>query len=146
MLLSLCRIAGVFDPSTPSEFIGKEIVKCIELAKEGVHAILLVLSTRNRFTAEEMAAAESLQSLFGPKIVKYMIVVFTGGDELDENGEGLDDYLNDGSPDFLLVISLLLMQPDLSASYSLCIHLSVFSINLFCASLVKMSLIGLKEE
>lgn len=93
---------GVFDPSTPSEFIGKEIVKCIELAKEGVHAILLVLSTRNRFTAEEMAAAESLQSLFGPKIVKYMIVVFTGGDELDENGEGLDDYLNDGSPDFLL--------------------------------------------
>lgn len=93
---------GLFDPSTPLDFIGKEIVRCIELAKEGVHAILLVLSTRNRFTDEELAATEGLQALFGPKVVNYMIVVFTGGDELAENDEDLDSYLNDNASSTLL--------------------------------------------
>ncbi|KAL5547495.1 hypothetical protein UlMin_002726 [Ulmus minor] len=35
----------------------------------------------------EEAALRSLQTLFGDKIVNYMIVVFTGGDELEDNDE-----------------------------------------------------------
>ena len=92
---------GFFDPKTPLDFIGKEIVKCIELAKEGFHAVLLVLSLRNRFTPEEFAATELLQALFGAKIIDYMIVVFTGGDELEED---IETYLKDNAPPSLLVI------------------------------------------
>ncbi|KAJ0087544.1 hypothetical protein Patl1_07565 [Pistacia atlantica] len=92
-------IAGLFDFSAESEFVGKEIVKCIKLAKDGIHAILVVFSVTNRFSEEEQAAVLSLQSLFGRKIVDYMIVVFTGGDALEEYEETLEEYLGRECPD-----------------------------------------------
>ena len=91
-------MAGLFDFSSESDFIGKEIVKCIDMAKDGIHAVLVVLSVRTRFSKEEEAALRSLQSLFGKKINDYMIVVFTGGDELEENDETLEDYLGRECP------------------------------------------------
>lgn len=96
---------GLFDTEMPADFVMKEIMKCLDLAKDGVHALLLVLSVRNRFTADEMAAIESLQTLFGEKVVNYMILIFTGGDLLEEDDEidvPLDEYLREGAPDFLL--------------------------------------------
>lgn len=99
----MCSTAGLFDPSLPPEYIGKEIMKCLDLAKDGVHALLLVLSVRNRFTDEEIAAVESLQTIFGEKVVNYMVVVFTGGDDLEDD-ETLDDYLEQGAPTYLRVI------------------------------------------
>ncbi|XP_074264129.1 immune-associated nucleotide-binding protein 9-like [Silene latifolia] len=90
---------GLFDPVLESEVIGKEIVKCVDLAKDGIHAILLVVSVRSRFTREEATSLNILQTFFGPKIIDYMIVVFTGGDELEENDETLDDYLSGECPE-----------------------------------------------
>eukprot|EP00252_Welwitschia_mirabilis_P006331 TRINITY_DN17187_c0_g1_i1.p1 TRINITY_DN17187_c0_g1~~TRINITY_DN17187_c0_g1_i1.p1 ORF type:complete len:338 (-),score=80.71 TRINITY_DN17187_c0_g1_i1:160-1173(-) len=89
---------GLFDPAVSLEFLGKEIVKCIDLAKNGIHGVLLVLSVRNRFTSEEVSALSTLQMLFGEKILNYMVVVFTGGDELEESEETLEDYLNESPP------------------------------------------------
>lgn len=88
-------MAGLFDSSLNTEFIGKEIVKCINMAKDGIHAVLVVLSVRTRFSKEEEAAISSLRTLFGNKINDYMIVVFTGGDELEENEQTLEDFLKD---------------------------------------------------
>ncbi|XP_027329150.1 immune-associated nucleotide-binding protein 9-like [Abrus precatorius] len=82
-----------------TESIGKEIVKCIDMAKDGIHAILMVFSVNTRFSEEEQATFLSLQALFGTKIVDYMIVVFTGGDILEENEETLDDYLGFECPE-----------------------------------------------
>lgn len=90
---------GLFDYTVGSEFIGKEIVKCIDLAKEGIHAVIVVFSVRTRFSKEEEAALHSLQTFFGPKIIEYMIVVFTGGDELEDNDETLEDYLGRECPE-----------------------------------------------
>ncbi|OVA16331.1 AIG1 [Macleaya cordata] len=90
---------GLFDFSAGSEFIGKEIVKCINLAKEGIHAVLVVFSVRTRFSKEEEAALQSLQTFFGERITDYMIVVFTGGDELEDNDETLADYLGRECPE-----------------------------------------------
>lgn len=92
--------------SAGSDYVGKEIVKCIDLAKDGIHAVLVVFSVRTRFSLEEEAALRSLQTLFGSKIVHYMIVVFTGGDELEENDETLEDYLGRSCPDPLKVAFL----------------------------------------
>ncbi|KAL3696552.1 hypothetical protein R1sor_010628 [Riccia sorocarpa] len=92
---------GLFDPSVPAEFIMEEIIKCLHLAKDGVHALLLVLTVRNRFTPEEEAAVETLQTIFGDKVVNYMIVLFTGGDELEESDQTLDEYLSEGAPESL---------------------------------------------
>lgn len=93
---------GLFDFAEP-EFVGKEIVRCINMAKDGIHAILVVLSVRTRFSREEEAAIKSLQKFFGSKISNYMIVVFTGGDDLEENEETLDDYLGRNCPEPLKV-------------------------------------------
>ncbi|GMH03967.1 hypothetical protein Nepgr_005806 [Nepenthes gracilis] len=97
-VINVIDTPGLFDFSAGSEFIGKEIVKCIDLAKEGIHAVLVVFSVRTRFSKEEEAALQSLRTFFGPKIADYMIVVFTGGDELEDNEETLEDYLGRECP------------------------------------------------
>nr|KYP46822.1 Protein AIG1 [Cajanus cajan] len=103
-------IVNVID--TPGLFAGtdsagKEIVKCIDMAKDGIHAIILVYSVRTRFSEEEQATFLTLQALFGHKIVDYMIVIFTGGDELEYNEETLDDYLGRECPQPLKDILIL---------------------------------------
>ncbi|OWM67500.1 immune-associated nucleotide-binding protein 9-like isoform X3 [Punica granatum] len=92
---------GLFNGSAGIGDVGKEIVRCINLAKEGIHAVLLVFSVRTRFSEEEGAAFHALRTLFGNKIVNYMIAVFTGGDELEDNDETLEDYLGRECPQSL---------------------------------------------
>ncbi|GER38666.1 P-loop containing nucleoside triphosphatehydrolases superfamily protein [Striga asiatica] len=98
-ILNVIDTPGLFDFSAEPEFIGKEIVKCINMAKDGIHAVLVVLSVRSRFSREEEAAVQSLQKFFGSKISEYMVVVFTGGDDLEENEETLNDYLGRSCPE-----------------------------------------------
>ncbi|XP_076948668.1 immune-associated nucleotide-binding protein 9-like [Bidens hawaiensis] len=94
-MLNVIDTPGLFDSSVDTEYIGKEIVKCINMARDGIHAVLVVLTVRNRFSKEEEAAISSLRTLFGSKINDYMIVVFTGGDELEENEQTLEEFLDD---------------------------------------------------
>ncbi|KAK7401382.1 hypothetical protein VNO78_12811 [Psophocarpus tetragonolobus] len=95
---------GLFDGT---HSVGKEIVKCIDMAKDGIHAVLMVFTVKTRFSEEEQATFLTLQALFGHKIVDYMIVVFTGGDELEENEETLNDYLGHECPQALKDIIVL---------------------------------------
>ena len=73
------------------------------MAKDGIHAILVVFSVRTRFSEEEQATLRVLQTLFGHKIMDYIIIVFTGGDELEYNEETLEDYLGQDCPQPLKV-------------------------------------------
>ena len=43
-------MAGLFDCSVRTEITGKEIAKCINMAKDGIHAVLVVLSVKTRFS------------------------------------------------------------------------------------------------
>uniref|UniRef100_A0A1D1YLT2 Protein AIG1 n=1 Tax=Anthurium amnicola TaxID=1678845 RepID=A0A1D1YLT2_9ARAE len=92
-IVNVIDTPGLFDFSAEADFVGKEIVKCINLAKDGIHAVLVVFSTRGRFSKEEEAALQTLQTFFGEKITDYMIVVFTGGDDLEDNDETLEEYI-----------------------------------------------------
>ncbi|KAK8489716.1 hypothetical protein V6N13_093079 [Hibiscus sabdariffa] len=96
-ILNVIDTPGLFEISDGSELIGEEIVKCIDLAKEGIHAVLVVFSVRTRFTEEEEAVVHSLVSLFGREIFNYVIVVFTGGDEFDDE-DTFEDYLGPKCP------------------------------------------------
>ncbi|KAL8034684.1 hypothetical protein ABFX02_12G045000 [Erythranthe guttata] len=96
--LAVVDTPGLFDCSAEPQFIGKEIAKCINLAKDGIHAILLVASIKTRISKEEEEAGVlMLQAFFGPKIIDYMVVVFTGGDYLEDD-ETLDDYFGRNCP------------------------------------------------
>ncbi|KAG5601775.1 hypothetical protein H5410_033145, partial [Solanum commersonii] len=89
-----------FDFNAESGLVGNEIGKCIDLADDGVYAVLFVLSVRTSFSKEEQAAIQYFKKLFGTKISDYMIVVYTGGDKLKDN-DSLNDHLDHSCPDDL---------------------------------------------
>lgn len=90
---------GLFDSDAKSNInIGKEIVKCIDLARDdGIDAVLVVLSTASRFSDEEDATIRTLEKLFVNRIYNYMILVFTGGDDIPS----LPHYLGSSCPEKL---------------------------------------------
>ncbi|XP_047152651.1 immune-associated nucleotide-binding protein 9-like [Vigna umbellata] len=89
-IINIIDTPGLFDGTKE---VGDEIMKCIDMAKDGIHAVILVYSCRNRFTEEEHATFLTLKTLFGEKIVDYMIIVFTGKDDLKADGQTFEDYL-----------------------------------------------------
>ncbi|KAF5817423.1 putative AIG1-type guanine nucleotide-binding (G) domain-containing protein [Helianthus annuus] len=97
---------GLFDISADPGFIWNEIVSCIHMARDGIHAVLVVFSICNRFSEEERAVICGLVDLFGNKIYDYMIIVFTCGDELDEDGKSLDEFLSGCSEQLKEVLCL----------------------------------------
>ncbi|KAI7756207.1 hypothetical protein M8C21_032413, partial [Ambrosia artemisiifolia] len=82
---------GILGSSIVTEF-SEEV---INMAGDGIHAILVVLSVRSRFSKEEEAVISRLLSVFGSKVYDYMILVFTGGDQLDKDDETLESFLHD---------------------------------------------------
>ncbi|XP_024972557.1 immune-associated nucleotide-binding protein 9-like [Cynara cardunculus var. scolymus] len=91
-MLNVIDTPGLLGSSVGRGTIG-DIFSCIKLAIDGIHAVLVVFSVFNRSFEEEKAAISSLQYLFGKGICDYMIVVFTGADELEEDGKTLEDFL-----------------------------------------------------
>ncbi|KAJ4830918.1 hypothetical protein Tsubulata_048135 [Turnera subulata] len=79
---------GLFDGTNTIEEVSREIVRCMTLAKEGVHAFIMVLSTKSPFTEEDAKSIDHLQRLFGPGAVDRMVVVITGGDAFQDTFEG----------------------------------------------------------
>ncbi|KAI3684576.1 hypothetical protein L6452_33800 [Arctium lappa] len=93
-MLNVIDTPGLFGSSVGPETI-REIVSCIKLAMDGIHAVLVVFSICNRVFEEEKTAISRLQMLFGEQICDYMIVVFTGGDDIEEDDETFEDSLCD---------------------------------------------------
>ncbi|KAL8101369.1 hypothetical protein AgCh_033304 [Apium graveolens] len=100
------KLEGLFDCSAKTEFTLKEIAKCINMAKDGIHAILVVLSFKTPFMEGEEAVVDSLRTLFGNKLTDYLIIVFTGEDELEYDKITLEDYLGEECPGPLKVFML----------------------------------------
>ncbi|GAY61842.1 hypothetical protein CUMW_213180 [Citrus unshiu] len=70
----------------------------VDVVVDEIHAALVVFSVRSRFSQEEEATLHSLQTLFGKNCFDYMIVVYSGRDELEANDETLEDYLGRECP------------------------------------------------
>ncbi|XP_054468963.1 GTPase IMAP family member 7-like [Anoplopoma fimbria] len=86
---------GILDTYKSAESIKKEIAKCIQVSTPGPHAILLVIQV-GRFTKEEENCVQALEKIFGPEASKYMIVLFTRGDDLQHRT--IRQYLQNGHP------------------------------------------------
>ncbi|KAM6975311.1 GTPase IMAP family member 7-like [Tautogolabrus adspersus] len=93
---------GIMDTDISAEKIKNEIAKCIQVSSPGPHVFLLVIQV-GRFTKEEENCVEALEKLFGSEASKYMIVLFTRGDEL--KGKSIRDYVETGHPKLREVIS-----------------------------------------
>ncbi|XP_058473342.1 GTPase IMAP family member 7-like [Solea solea] len=93
---------GILDTSKSAESIRREIAKCIQVSTPGPHVFLLVLQI-GRFTKEEERCVEALEKIFGSAASRYMIVLFTRGDEL--KGRTIQEYVQTGHPKLREVIN-----------------------------------------
>ncbi|KAJ0060759.1 hypothetical protein NL108_018550, partial [Boleophthalmus pectinirostris] len=62
----------------------EEFSNCVSELSPGPHAFLLLLPIR-KINEQDQDSLELIKNKLGEKVVDYVIVVFTGGDQLDEN-------------------------------------------------------------
>ncbi|XP_050949922.1 GTPase IMAP family member 9-like [Labeo rohita] len=84
---------GLFDTSLSEEQLKTEIVKCVYMSAPGPHAFLLVMRLDMRYTKEEKNTVKWIQENFGEEATRYIIILFTRGDQLE--GNTLDDYISE---------------------------------------------------
>ncbi|XP_070182490.1 GTPase IMAP family member 9-like [Littorina saxatilis] len=83
---------GLYDPSRKREKVSVDIIQTLASLHPGPHAFLFVIRA-GRYTEEEAAAYTRMKALFDENIKKYIIVVFTGGDDLEKEGKSMEDLL-----------------------------------------------------
>ncbi|KAL1279079.1 hypothetical protein QQF64_025752 [Cirrhinus molitorella] len=81
---------GLFDTTLSNDQVMEEIVKCVSLSSPGPHVFVIVLSL-GRFIQMETDTVELIKKIFGPKAAQFSIVLFTRGDELEN--ESIQDYV-----------------------------------------------------
>ncbi|XP_049331730.1 interferon-induced very large GTPase 1-like [Astyanax mexicanus] len=67
------------------------------MAAPGPHVFLLVLKVRQRFSEEEKGTVEIIQNIFGEESVTYTMLLFTGGDLLEDMS--IEEYFGEAGSD-----------------------------------------------
>ncbi|KAG7233309.1 hypothetical protein INR49_007239, partial [Caranx melampygus] len=82
---------------TPDQFImrgihgmTRDLHACACLAAPGPH-VFLVVTRLDRFTEEDKQLMQDIKEMFSPDVDRYCMVLFTGGDQLEDTMEELLD-------------------------------------------------------
>ncbi|XP_071246146.1 GTPase IMAP family member 7-like isoform X2 [Salvelinus alpinus] len=93
---------GLYDTTMSQEGMKSEIEKAIYMSVPGRHVFLLVIRL-GRFTEEERNTVKWIQENFGEEASKYTIILFTGGDQLED--KSMVDFLSE-SEEFMKLVKV----------------------------------------
>ncbi|XP_048236813.1 GTPase IMAP family member 4-like [Haliotis rufescens] len=92
--LQLVDVPGFCDTGRSHDDIKEEIMKCVAMSSPGIHAILFIVKI-GRFTEEDINTLERFLRCFGEESKRFVIVVFTGKDDLDADNDTLENHVAD---------------------------------------------------
>ncbi|XP_025083368.1 GTPase IMAP family member 8-like [Pomacea canaliculata] len=93
--LSVTDTPGLCDTHRSEEDVLVEVGKSVSLACPGPHVVIIVLKCTNRFTKEEYEAVKTLLDLFGERVRRHLMIVFTCGNELADDINGMQVVLEE---------------------------------------------------
>uniref|UniRef100_A0A3B5AVP1 GTPase IMAP family member 8 n=1 Tax=Stegastes partitus TaxID=144197 RepID=A0A3B5AVP1_9TELE len=88
--VSVVDTPGFFHTHLSPQEVMAEVGQCIGLSSLGPHVFLVTLQP-GRFTQEEREALEWIKARFGPDVTRFMMVLFTWGDQLQS--EHVENFL-----------------------------------------------------
>uniref|UniRef100_A0A3B4Z3J0 AIG1-type G domain-containing protein n=1 Tax=Stegastes partitus TaxID=144197 RepID=A0A3B4Z3J0_9TELE len=89
---------GLFDTALSNDEVKQELVRCISLLAPGPHVFLLVVQI-GRFTKEDEDTVEMIREFFGKKSEDFIMLIFTRGDELQD--QTIESYVEENSDGFI---------------------------------------------
>uniref|UniRef100_A0A8C1VZP6 GTPase IMAP family member 8 n=1 Tax=Cyprinus carpio TaxID=7962 RepID=A0A8C1VZP6_CYPCA len=91
--VSVVDTPGFFDTDMKPEELLMEIARSVYISSPGPHAFLIVLRVDERFTEVEKQIPQMIEMLFGEEVLKYSIILFTHGDDLE--GEPIEEVIKE---------------------------------------------------
>uniref|UniRef100_A0A671LNV6 AIG1-type G domain-containing protein n=1 Tax=Sinocyclocheilus anshuiensis TaxID=1608454 RepID=A0A671LNV6_9TELE len=80
--VSVVDTPGFFDTQMSHDELMTEIARSVYLSSPGPHAFLIVFPLTMKFTDQEQQILQQIEMVFG--LLKYSIILFTYGDQLEE--------------------------------------------------------------
>ncbi|XP_039508021.1 GTPase IMAP family member 8-like isoform X1 [Pimephales promelas] len=93
--VSVVDTPGFFDTKMRHEELVTEIARSIYISSPGPHAFLIVFPVNMRFTDHELQIPQIIEMLFGKEVLKYSIILFTHGDQLE--GKSVEKLIEESS-------------------------------------------------
>nr|XP_040025480.1 GTPase IMAP family member 7-like isoform X2 [Gasterosteus aculeatus aculeatus] len=90
--VTLVDTPGLFDTGRSEEELKPEIVKCFTEFSPGPHAFIIMFKVE-RFTDQEQEVINKINQFFSEEAFKYATVLFTHGDQLEEE-QTIEEYFH----------------------------------------------------
>ncbi len=88
---------GLFNTDMNEEEIQKKYKEVLQRCESGPCVFLLVIKA-DRFTGKERKTVEKIEELLGDERLKKTWILFTRGDELEDENMTIQEFLNDTEP------------------------------------------------